>query len=216
MAASPIEQYIRAAAHQRGIDPEIAVRVARSEGGLSDPFRQSDVVKNGVREQSYGPFQLYMGGGLGNEALKAGIDPQKDWQGGIDFALDKAKQGGWGPWYGAAKVGIGPRDGIGMASQIAAQQPSPPQASGSPAPPLPAPRTISDMPIGSMAPSPAPQMAQAPQIPSDQLMSVLGSMVPQSQAPQFQPVQIQGPSPEQATALSDFIQALKSRIQGAA
>jgi len=108
-----IEAYIRHAAQKRGIDPEIAVKVAMSEGGVTDPTRQSDVVKDGVREQSYGPFQLYMNGGLGNEAMAAGIDPRKDWQAGIDFALDKAKQGGWGPWYGAAKAGIGERDGIG-------------------------------------------------------------------------------------------------------
>src|SRR5690606_6406636 len=71
------------------------------------------VVKDGVREQSYGPFQLYMNGGLGNEAMAAGIDPRKDWQGGIDFALDKAKEGGWGPWYGAEKVGVTGKMGIG-------------------------------------------------------------------------------------------------------
>lgn len=112
-----IEAYIRHAAQKRGIDPEIALKVAMSEGGVSDPTRQSDVVKNGVREQSYGPFQLYMNGGLGNEALAAGIDPRKDWQGGIDFALDKAAQGGWGPWYGAEKVGVTGRMGIGGGQQ---------------------------------------------------------------------------------------------------
>lgn len=110
-----IEGYIRQAAAERGIDPDIAVRVAMSEGGVTDPIRQSDVVKNGVREQSYGPFQLYMNGGLGNEALAAGIDPRKDWQGGVNFALDKAKEGGWGPWYGAQRVGITGMDGIGGA-----------------------------------------------------------------------------------------------------
>jgi len=113
-----IESYIRHAAQKRGIDPEIAVRVAMSEGGVSDPTRQSDVVKDGVREQSYGPFQLYMNGGLGNEFQQStGLHPSDPgaWQKGIDFALDKAKEGGWGPWYGAAKAGIGDRDGLGGA-----------------------------------------------------------------------------------------------------
>lgn len=110
-----IEAYIRHAAQKRGIDPEVALKVAMSEGGVNDPFRQSDVVKNGVREQSYGPFQLYMNGGLGNEALEKGIDPRKDWQSGIDFALDKAKEGGWGPWYGAQKIGVTGMQGIGGA-----------------------------------------------------------------------------------------------------
>ena len=112
-----LEAYIRHAAKKRGIDPEIALKVAMSEGGVSDPYRQSDVVKNGVREQSYGPFQLYMNGGLGNEALAAGIDPRKDWRGGIDFALDKAAEGGWGPWMGAEKVGVTGRMGIGGGQQ---------------------------------------------------------------------------------------------------
>ena len=115
MAIGIIEAYIRQAAIARGIDPDIAVRVARSEGGLTDPVRQSDVVRNGVREQSFGPFQLYMAGGLGNRALAAGIDPRDpdQWQAGVDFALDEAKRAGWGQWYGAAKAGIGNRTGLG-------------------------------------------------------------------------------------------------------
>jgi len=121
-----IESYIRKAAEARGIDPNVAVAVARSEGGLKDPFRQSDFVKNGVREQSYGPFQLYMGGGLGNKALEAGIDPRKDWQRGVDFALDQAAQGGWGPWYGAKKIGVTGMHGIGQRppQQVASLDPA--------------------------------------------------------------------------------------------
>lgn len=137
-----IESYIRHAAQKRGIDPEIAIKVAMSEGGVTDPVRQSDVVKDGVREQSYGPFQLYMGGGLGNEFQQAtGMHPSDPgaWQKGIDFALDKAKEGGWGPWYGAAKAGIGERDGIGTAQgavnamaggSVPQMAPAAPQASG--------------------------------------------------------------------------------------
>lgn len=110
-----IEAYIRQAAIARGMNPDVAVRVAKSEGGLTDPVRQSDFVKNGQREPSYGPFQLYMGGGLGNKALEAGIDPRdpNQWQRGVDFALDNAKKSGWGQWYGAARAGIGNSEGIG-------------------------------------------------------------------------------------------------------
>jgi hypothetical protein len=58
-----------------------------------------------------------MNGGLGNKALEAGIDPRDpaQWQKGVDFALDQAKTGGWGPWYGAKKVGITGMAGIGNA-----------------------------------------------------------------------------------------------------
>lgn len=156
-----IAAYIRHAAQKRGIDPEVAVRVAMSEGGVSDPTRQSDVVKNGVREQSYGPFQLYMGGGLGNEFQQAtGLHPSDPgaWQKGIDFALDKAKEGGWGPWYGAAKAGIGERDGIGT-----------PQGA------VDALAGQSGQPMPQIAPQ-APQMAQAGQgsmLPPREVMAAL-------------------------------------------
>jgi hypothetical protein len=112
---TPIEEYIRARAPAYGINPDIAVRVALSEGGLDNPTRQSDVVKGGRRERSYGPFQLLIDGGVGARALAAGIDPRKesDWRGGVDFALAEASNKGWGQWYGAKKAGIGNWDGIG-------------------------------------------------------------------------------------------------------
>ncbi len=107
-----VESYIRQAAAARGIDPNVAVRVAKGEGGLSDPLQQSYVVKDGKRETSYGPFQLRIGGGLGDKALAAGIDPRKesDWKKGVDFALNHAAVHGWGEWYGA--VNPGPKSGL--------------------------------------------------------------------------------------------------------
>jgi hypothetical protein len=110
-----IASYITQAASARGIDPSIALRVARSEGGLSSWNLQSNYVKNGIREESYGPFQLYKGGGLGNSFMaKTGLDPANASAGpaGVDYALDHAAKNGWGAWYGAAKVGVGKWDGI--------------------------------------------------------------------------------------------------------
>lgn len=120
VADGEVADYIRQSASARGIDPDIALRVAMSEGGVKDPIRQSGIVKNGVREPSYGPFQLYMGGGLGNKALEAGIDPRdpNQWRQGVDFALDQAAKGGWSPWYGAAKAGVGNRAGLDGARPI--------------------------------------------------------------------------------------------------
>ena len=126
---SDIEAYIRQSAAARGIDPDVAVTVAKSEGGLKDPTRQSLARKNGVQEPSYGPFQLLVGGGqtgfpagMGNQALAAGIDPRDpaNWQKGVDFALDQAKQKGWGQWYGAKAAGITGMHGIGNAPIAAA------------------------------------------------------------------------------------------------
>ena len=109
-AGGSVEAYIRQAATARGIDPDVAVQVAKSEGGLGNPFQQSKVhvdangkvVKTGgTQETSFGPFQLRINGGLGDEALKAGVDPRKDWHGGWTLPLNYAAKNGWGPWQGA-------------------------------------------------------------------------------------------------------------------
>jgi hypothetical protein len=109
-----IEEYIREAAARRGINPDIAVRVAMSEGGLKDPYKQSDVRTFYGREESFGPFQLLMRGGLGQEAMKYGIDPRKDWKRGVDYALDTvARKGSWADFHGAADTGISNTAGLG-------------------------------------------------------------------------------------------------------
>lgn len=120
-----LEDYIRQAAIARKIDPSIALRVAGGEGGLQNPFRhgegpapKSQAPGFGALENSFGPFQLYVSGtgaGLGDRAVAAGIDPRKNWQGGVDFALDEAKRAGWGQWYGAKAAGITGMMGIGGA-----------------------------------------------------------------------------------------------------
>jgi hypothetical protein len=129
-----IEAYIRQAAAARGIDPDTAMRVVMAEGGVSDPVRQSDVVYQGRRETSYGPLQLNTAGGVGSAALKAGIDPRDpaQWRQAVDFGLDEVARSGWGQWHGAARVGVGPRQGIGeprtpvsTATAGAAPRPSP-------------------------------------------------------------------------------------------
>lgn len=128
-----IAEYIKLSATAHGIDPAIALRVAKSEGGLSSWNLQSGVMKNGIREPSFGPFQLLKGGqgtgfpaGLGNRAMAAGIDPAQARFGpaGIDFAMKEASQKGWGQWFGAKASGIGNQQGIGAvpAAQMAAAQ----------------------------------------------------------------------------------------------
>lgn len=129
MAVSPVEQYIRMRAQAYGINPDIAVKVAKGEGGLQDPYRRgqgpaprSQAPGLGATENSFGPLQLYVSGtgaGLGDRALAAGIDPRKDWQGGVDFALKEASKKGWGQWYGAKAQGITGMMGIGSPSPYA-------------------------------------------------------------------------------------------------
>ena len=124
-----VEAYIRQKAAQLGINPDVAVRVAKSEG-LKSGVWQSNVVKNGRREPSYGPFQLFEGGGLGNEFKdKYGVsasDPST-WMDQVNFALGKAKEGGWTPWYGARDTGIGKWEGIKGTLATAAEPPPPAQ-----------------------------------------------------------------------------------------
>lgn len=119
-----VEGYIRQAASARGIDPDVAVKVARSEG-LGPGIWQSNYVKDGRRETSYGPFQLLVGGGLGDKFQrlygKSPADPSTVQQ-QVDFALDEAATGGWSPWYGAAKVGVGSRTGLDNARALGYQQ----------------------------------------------------------------------------------------------
>ncbi|MCJ2077887.1 phage tail tape measure protein [Methylobacterium sp. E-016] len=97
--------YTRQAAIARGMDPDVALRVTQSEG-----------FNNYVGDQgrSFGDWQLFTGGGVGNRALAAGInvrDPST-WKKQTDFALDVAKKEGWSQWHGARRVGIGDWQGI--------------------------------------------------------------------------------------------------------
>ena len=118
-SAAEREAFIREYAKSIGIDPNIAIRVARTEG-LGDGIWQSNVVLDYGREQSFGDFQLHLAPegrkpGLGNAFLaQTGLDPRDpaNWKAMNMFALDNAKRGGWGPWFGAAKIGIVDKMGI--------------------------------------------------------------------------------------------------------
>jgi uncharacterized protein YukE len=116
-SAKEMEDYIRQAAVARRMDPDVAVQVAKDEG----MFRYV-----GDRGSSFGPFQLHYGGmagggmaqpGLGDEfTKKTGLDARDEstWRQQVDFSLDKASAGGWGPWHGwkgAQFAGIGGRSG---------------------------------------------------------------------------------------------------------
>lgn len=163
-----IEQYIRRAALARGMDPDKIIRAVNTEGGTSSWNRQSDVVKNGVRERSFGPFQLYMGGGLGNDFQRAtGLDPSDAANGpaGVDFALDHlAKTGSWGPWYGPQNAGL-PLDygirgskpiGMTLASNPYAGMADGPKGQESypkMAPPLPPPTNVRDYRVAEANPA---------------------------------------------------------------
>lgn len=108
-----VEAYIRQVAAANGVDPDTAVRVARSEGLAPGVWQATGNLAYG-RERSYGPFQLHVApagyrGGMGNDMLaQTGVDPSNpaNWRQGVDFAMKQAARGGWGPWYGAKKIGV--------------------------------------------------------------------------------------------------------------
>lgn len=112
-SVAEMEAYIRRRAVELGIDPDVAVRVARSEG-LAENTWQSNIEQPYGREASYGPFQLHVdptgkNPGMGNDFMAAtGLNPANPdtWDEGIDYALGQARKGGWGPWMGAAKEKI--------------------------------------------------------------------------------------------------------------
>lgn len=120
-----LSAYIVDAAKKRNIDPNIALSVARGEGLYANPAEgwQSKVVKNGVREPSYGPFQLYTNGGLGDRFIKdTGLDPRDpaNVYKTIDYALDVASKEGWDAWMGAKKQNITGMMGINSAAKFEA------------------------------------------------------------------------------------------------
>lgn len=107
------EAFIRAEATRRGMDPSVAMAVAKSEGF----FTFNSTVPG---EKSYGAFQLNISKNpnrpsLGDRFKKdTGLDPADhvNERRGIQYALDEARKVGWGQWYGARNTGISTWAGI--------------------------------------------------------------------------------------------------------
>jgi peptidoglycan hydrolase-like protein with peptidoglycan-binding domain/lysophospholipase L1-like esterase len=120
MTQGSIESIIKREAAARNMDPVTAIKIFRAEGAGA---YQSQIPRKGKgshagKEASFGPYQLYIGGGMGNQYEQAtgrdlttdntpeGITNQ------IRFALDQATKVGWKPWYGRGPAGVGERDGL--------------------------------------------------------------------------------------------------------
>lgn len=106
------EARIRAFAKMFGINPDIAMKVSPAEGF-------NNYVGDGGT--SFGDFQLHVTpGGRGNAVgdqfkKRTGLDPSDPRnEGAMDwFALQDIARNGWHAYHGAARVGIGDREGIG-------------------------------------------------------------------------------------------------------
>ena len=111
-SASDREGWIRSYAQAVGIDPQIAISVARSEGFSS---------YSGDQGTSFGDFQLHLtpggrGGAVGDQFKKAtGLDPTDpaNERAMDEFALRWAATHGWGDFHGAKNSGISQWQGIG-------------------------------------------------------------------------------------------------------
>ena len=114
-----IISHLRREAIARNIDPDIVIQGVRSEGLNANPEEgwQSNIYnKKGVRERSYGPFQLNVDAGrLGAQfKSKTGLDPSdpRTVFAQNEFSLDTlAKQKGWGnksgwTWFGPKDTGM--------------------------------------------------------------------------------------------------------------
>ena len=121
MTRGVMEEIIADEAKLRGIDPSIAIRIFRAEGAgaYQSQIPRSGRGSLGGKEASFGPFQLYIGGGMGNEYQNAtGRDLTTDntKEGIINqirFALDQAVTGnGWQPWAGRGPAGVAQYAGL--------------------------------------------------------------------------------------------------------
>ncbi|MGI9148095.1 MAG: hypothetical protein ACR2IK_16335 [Chloroflexota bacterium] len=122
-----VREFIRHAALDRGIDPDVAVRVALSEGGLTP------VTWAGDHASSFGPYQLHYGGiapganavpGLGDAfTAETGLraNETRTWRQQVEWTLDHAVRSGWTPWHGAAAAGINAFDGLSGTRNLAVQ-----------------------------------------------------------------------------------------------
>lgn len=109
------EAFIRSEAAKRGINPNVAMAVAKSEGFNSF---------SGDNGTSFGAFQLHVtpggrGRAVGDQFRTAtGKDPSDpaNERAAIAFALDDARKNGWTAYHGAANTGIGQWQGIDRAA----------------------------------------------------------------------------------------------------
>lgn len=166
---SDVTAYLRQAAIARGMDPDIAVKVAGHEG--LNGFDPSKPDGGGDEGSSFGPLQLHYSdmsksmphAGLGDEfTAQTGLDARdpSTWKQQIDFGLDHASKNGWGAWMGAKAAGVGPWDGID-GSKAAGISPYTAPAQGS-ALALPA-GAASPMGGDAATPTAANQFPKAPQ-----------------------------------------------------
>lgn len=111
-----IAEYIYRRAQQLGVDPNMALGIARFEGLNPNTLGAPTFGNKDAAGYSFGPFQLYSAspdpktiapGGLAYEfQQKFGAAPSKEnWQQQVDFSLETMKNRGVSPWYAVRDQG---------------------------------------------------------------------------------------------------------------
>ena len=174
-----VSQYITQAAEARGIDPNVALKVARSEGLYGYV---------GDQGSSFGPFQLHYGnvarggnavGGLGDVfTQRTGYNARdpRTWQQQVDFSLDEAAKSGWGAWHGwkgAERAGL-PGEPRSVTPSYYSQAPANQYASAS---------QMNDAGPQGFRPPPAPNMFSPTPIAQQPLAPIEMAPLPQTQMP---------------------------------
>jgi len=111
-----IASYIYSRAQEIGVDPNLALGVARFEGLNPNTIGSSTFGNRDSRGYSFGPFQLFSGspdpskiapGGMAYEfQQRYGSAPSREnWQQQVDFSLERMKSSGTGPWHAVRNRG---------------------------------------------------------------------------------------------------------------
>ena len=164
-----IASYIYNRAREVGVDPNLAVGIARFEGLNPNTLGSPTFGNRDARGYSFGPFQLFSGspdpsriapGGMAYEfQQRFGEAPSAgNWEKQVDFALDVMRRRGTSPWYavrdrgGAAAI---TEQGAQFARQIGLD-------SGAPVAYTPREASQDQVQVGSPVAPPAPVQQQAP------------------------------------------------------
>jgi hypothetical protein len=111
-----VAQYIWRRSRELGVDPNMALGIARFEGLNPNTLGSSTYGNPDAKGYSFGPFQLYSGspdpskiapGGMAYEfQQKYGAAPSREnWQKQVDFSLETMKSRGVTPWHAVRDQG---------------------------------------------------------------------------------------------------------------
>jgi hypothetical protein len=111
-----IASYIYGRAKQMGVNPNLALGIARFEGLNPNTIGSETFGNKDASGYSFGPYQLFSGspdpsriapGGMAYEfQQRFGSAPSREnWQQQVDFALERMKNKGTGAWYAVRDQG---------------------------------------------------------------------------------------------------------------